>query len=203
MQIIFGFWQSLFHHWEQHRQKWSFNKEKKEKDDAILTFLLGLTQRAPWLLAIFWKSGLAGDQSQMWTLPTWPWHQRWMRAVWGQISVGLNDADRAQVLSQQVDGAHGFRFDQTGHLFQTRVTMWSNALGTECYWCLFLIFCMRAHLLEVKLFSHVRLFASPWTVGYQDPQSMEFSRQEYWSGLPFPSPGDLPDPGIEPGSPAL
>ena len=45
--------------------------------------------------------------------------------------------------------------------------------------------------------------ATPWTVAYQAPLSMEFSRQEYWSGLPFPSPGDLPNPGIEPGSPAL
>ena len=43
----------------------------------------------------------------------------------------------------------------------------------------------------------------PWTVAHQAPQSMDFSRQEYWSGLPFPSSGDLPDPGIEPGSPAL
>ena len=51
--------------------------------------------------------------------------------------------------------------------------------------------------------SRVRLFATPWTVAYQAPPSMGFSRQEYWSGLPFPSPGDLPDPGIEPGSPAL
>ena len=56
---------------------------------------------------------------------------------------------------------------------------------------------------EVKSLSHVRLFATPWTVAYQAPQSIEFSRQEYWSGLPFSSPGDLPDPGIEPGSPAL
>ena len=46
-------------------------------------------------------------------------------------------------------------------------------------------------------------FAIPWTIAHQAPQSMEFSRQEYWSGLPFPSPGDLPNPGIEPGSPAL
>ena len=51
--------------------------------------------------------------------------------------------------------------------------------------------------------SHVRLVVTPWTVASQPPLSMEFSRQEYWSGLPFPSPGDLPDPGIEPGSPAL
>ena len=54
-----------------------------------------------------------------------------------------------------------------------------------------------------KLLSLVRLFATPWTVAYQALPSMGFSRQEYWSGLPFPSPGDLPDPGIEPGSPTL
>ena len=56
---------------------------------------------------------------------------------------------------------------------------------------------------KVKLLSHVRLFATPWTVAYQVPTTMGFSRQEYWSGLPFPSPGDLPDPGIEPRSPTL
>ena len=56
---------------------------------------------------------------------------------------------------------------------------------------------------EVKSLSHVRLFATPWTVAHQASPSMGFSRQEYWSGLPFPSPGDLPDPGIEPRSPAL
>ena len=56
---------------------------------------------------------------------------------------------------------------------------------------------------KVKLLSRVRLFATPWTVDYQAFMSMKFSRQEYWSGLPFPSPGDLPDPGIEPRSPAL
>ena len=56
---------------------------------------------------------------------------------------------------------------------------------------------------KVKLLSCVRLFETPWTVAYQAPPSMGFSRQECWSGLPFPSPGDLPNPGIEPGSPAL
>ena len=45
--------------------------------------------------------------------------------------------------------------------------------------------------------------AIPWTVACQASLSMGFSRQEYWRGLPFPSPGDLPNPGIEPGSPAL
>ena len=52
-------------------------------------------------------------------------------------------------------------------------------------------------------FSHVRLFATPWTVACQASLSMGFSRQEYWSGLLFPPPGDLPDPGIKPTSPAL
>ena len=56
---------------------------------------------------------------------------------------------------------------------------------------------------KVKLLSHVQPFVTPWTVAYQAPPSMGFSWQEYWSGLPFPSPGDLPDPGIETGSPTL
>ena len=55
----------------------------------------------------------------------------------------------------------------------------------------------------VKSLSHVRLFVTPWTVARQAPVSMGFSRQEYWSGLLFPSPGDLPNLGTEPGSPAL
>ena len=52
--------------------------------------------------------------------------------------------------------------------------------------------CMLSH------FSHVQLFATPWTVAHQAPWSMGFSRQEYWSGLAFPPSGDLPDAGIEP-----
>ena len=56
---------------------------------------------------------------------------------------------------------------------------------------------------KVKLLSHVQLFAMLWTVVQQAPLSMGFSRQESWSGLPFPSPGDLPNPGIEYGSPTL
>ena len=48
--------------------------------------------------------------------------------------------------------------------------------------------------------SHVQLFATPWTIARQPPLSVGFPREEYWSGLPFPTPGDLPDPGIEPES---
>ena len=56
---------------------------------------------------------------------------------------------------------------------------------------------------KVKLLNHVRLFVTPWTIACQAPWSMVFLKQEYWSELPFPSPEDLLDPGIEPGSLAL
>ena len=72
------------------------------------------------------------------------------------------------------------------------------------------VFTLTLHMLsfpkkrpEIKSLSRVQLFATPWTVAHQAPPSMEFSRQEYWSGLPFPSAGDLPDPGIKSGSPAF
>ena len=57
--------------------------------------------------------------------------------------------------------------------------------------------------ITIQSLSCVRLFVTPWTIACQAPPSMGFSRQECWSGLPFSSPGDLPDPGIEPRSPAL
>ena len=57
--------------------------------------------------------------------------------------------------------------------------------------------CLNLGKMKVKSLSCVRLFATPWTVAYQASPSMGFSRQEYWSGLSFPSPGDLPDSGIE------
>ena len=55
----------------------------------------------------------------------------------------------------------------------------------------------------LSCFSHVQLSATLWTIACQVPLSMGFSRQEYWSGLPCPTPGDLPDPGMKPVSPAL
>ena len=54
-----------------------------------------------------------------------------------------------------------------------------------------------------QLLSCVQVFAAPWVAACQAPLSMEFSRQEYWNGLPFPPPGDLPDPGVKPESLAL
>ena len=57
--------------------------------------------------------------------------------------------------------------------------------------------------MKVKSLSRVQLFATLWTIACQVPLCLGFFREEYWSGLPFPSPGDLPDPGIKPGSAAL
>ena len=68
--------------------------------------------------------------------------------------------------------------------------------------CHFLLQCRKVKS-ESEGTQSCRLFATPWTATYQAPTSMGFSRQEYWSGLPFPSPGDLPNSGIEPRSPAL
>ena len=59
------------------------------------------------------------------------------------------------------------------------------------------------HACKLSCFNCVQLFATLWTVAHKAPPSMGFSRKEYWSGLPFSSPVDLPDPGIEPKSPAL
>ena len=74
----------------------------------------------------------------------------------------------------------------------------SKAVVLTCVSCV--CACLLSH------FRHVQLFTSPWIIAHQAPLSMGFSRQEYWSGLPWPPPGDLPDPGIEPislKSPAL
>ena len=63
------------------------------------------------------------------------------------------------------------------------------------------LFTLSLMLIKLKLLSRVWLFATLWTVAHQTPPSMEFSRQEYWSGLPFPSPGDLPKQGLNLGLP--
>ena len=78
-------------------------------------------------------------------------------------------------------------------IFQARILEWV-AISFSIAW---------KWKVKVKSLSHVQLFATPWTVAHQAPPSKGFSRHEYWSGSPFPSPGDLPDPGIEPKSPTL
>ena len=72
--------------------------------------------------------------------------------------------------------------------------------------CVCVCACTHTRGVHTQSLSSIRLFVAPWTVASQAPLPMEFSRQEYWSGLPFPPPGDLPNPGIKPAfleSPAL
>ena len=78
--------------------------------------------------------------------------------------------------------------------FLAQLWSWRLDLGLQLWPCFFA---------APVVLSHVRLFSTPQTVACQAPLSMGFSRQEYWSGLPFPPPGNLPDSGIEPTSPAL
>ena len=82
------------------------------------------------------------------------------------------------------------------HSLRNCVKDWCLLLKTSCVYVVCVCVC-------VCCFGCVRLFVTLWTVPHQAPLSMEFPRQEYWSGLSFPSPGDLLNPGIEPGSPAL
>ena len=77
---------------------------------------------------------------------------------------------------------------------------WALLFFCITFFRLFLRACDLVCAVPVCALSQVRLFAPPWTVAQQAPPSREFFRQEYWSGLPFPTPGDLPDPGIEPAS---
>ena len=69
--------------------------------------------------------------------------------------------------------------------------------------CLHRTITLQLFKVKVKSLSRVRLFATPWTVAHEAPPSMGFSKQEYWSGLPLPSSGYLPDPGIKPRYPTL
>ena len=90
---------------------------------------------------------------------------------------------------------NSWTWKETAEHFPKMNVMWLNIIQFECF--------LEKVKVKVKSLSRVQLFAAPWTVAYQAPPSMDFSRQEYWTGLPFPSPGDLPDPGIEPWSSAL
>ena len=96
-------------------------------------------------------------------------------------------------------------WEAIGLTFFSLIAFLATGLRGNCYVASHTKYILPLGLYKVKVnsFSRVRLFATPWTVAHQTPPSMEFSRQEYWSGLPFPSPGDLPNPGIEPRCPAL
>ena len=84
-----------------------------------------------------------------------------------------------------------------------RIQKFVNIIGVSNPFSGAFFHCYVVVKVKVKSLSRVRLLVTPWTVAYQAPLSIGFSRQEYWSGLPFLSPGYLPKPGIKPGSPAL
>ena len=81
-------------------------------------------------------------------------------------------------------------------------TLYIPEIVSECFWAVITLEKIK-DLIWVKSLSRVRLFVTPQTVAHQAPPSTGFSRQEYWSGVPFPSPEDVPNPGIKPGSPTL
>ena len=133
-----------------------------------------------------------------------------------QIHQGKNKGSNycLRLVDERPQGRPGY-FKNKQVLFQQKQIFVMSCLPSDmfglgfCCCCFFnLILAVKVALFTsacclVKLLSRVQLFATPGTVAHQAPQSMESSRQEYWSGLPFPSPGDLPNPGIKSGSPAL
>ena len=112
------------------------------------------------------------------------WWAKWLsrsQGVWSLVSYIVEI-----LLHSEASGAHG-------RALAKKVMMWTELEFRKSVFCGSCRCC---------LFSRVRLCATPETAAHQAPLSLGFSRQEYWSGLPLPSPGDLPDPGIRPGSPA-
>ena len=93
-----------------------------------------------------------------------------------------------------------WHFEKTATLSKQRNFL---RVSPSCSLCLSSMFIISSVCVCDQSLSCVRLFATPWAVAHQSPLSVEFSREEHCSGLPFPSPGDLPDPGIKPTSPAF
>ena len=140
-----------------------------------------------WLLTCRQKSVLGTE--------VWPWDSSW-------------EAPRGRFGTWSLRTIEVFQWPSRKNIpGRVRWDVWK---GLESGWrcvCVCVCVCKRVCVcVHVCVLSHVQLFVSPWTVVCQAPLSMEFSRQEYWSGLPCPSPGVLSDPGIKPrslSSPAL
>ena len=94
--------------------------------------------------------------------------------------------------SKKIRSAHGLQ--SLNWQCSPSLLPWGTHMSVSVCVCVCVCVCM---------LSHVQLFATPWTIAHQDPQSMGFFRQEYWSGLPFPIPSYRPAPGVKPVSPAL
>ena len=124
------------------------------------------------------------------------------------IFPSIRDFSKSQLFisGDQSNGASVYFYDKlfklwlSGSLNHSFTRCFTAVTGVSLTWTLsWHMSCLK----KVKSLSHVWLFVTPQTVAHLAPPSMGFSRQEYWSGLPFPSPGYLPDPGIEPRSPTL
>ena len=102
----------------------------------------------------------------------------------------------------QVALSFQLQLESSSHPFMLLLVKYSPGFSHKGFQVVFFFFNFY-YSVCVKSLSRVRLFAIPWTVAHQAPLPMEFSRQEYWSRLSFPSPGDLPNPGTEPRSSAL
>ena len=116
------------------------------------------------------------------------WRSAWLRDSWIQPSRASSTSKLSTVGKTVILKTS---WSQDGHQ-----EMWSLAHTRHANICENKIELKYTMKVKVKLLSCVQLFAISWMVAHQAPPSMDFSRQEYWSGLPFPSPGDLPNPGI-------
>ena len=165
-----------------------------------------------------WMSRNSSQESPQAGLPTsspsvkpWP---PWSASVGHSV---MSDSAAAWTVARQAPLPVGFSrqeyWSRGGHFLPQRISP-AQGLNLSLLHCRQILCCLshqgspiwpawKWKKVKVKLLSRLQLFETPWTVAHQVPLSMGFSRQEYWSGLPFPSPGDLPNPRVEPGSPAL
>ena len=119
--------------------------------------------------------------ARTWKHPRCPSADEWMRKLWYIYTMEYYSDFKKNTFESVLWGGWNWSL-----LYRVK---WARKKNTNTVW--------------KRSLSHVWLFATPWTVARQAPPSMGFSRQEYWSGLLFPIPGDLPGPGITPGSPSL
>ena len=205
-------------------ESWTIKKAKRQGIDAFELWCWRRLLRVPWTAkrsnqSVLKEMGPGSSLERLMlklklnTLATW-WEEltHWKRPwCWERLGAGGEGDDRGW------DGWMASLTQWTWVWVNSRSWWWTGRPGvlqsmgsqrvrhdrvTKQNW--YVILCPYSYMCPyTKSLSRVWLFETPRTVAYHAPLSVGFSRQEYWSGLPFPSPGDLPNPGIEPRSPAL